>query len=58
MGDGAKDFTQDDVVLLKEMMLTLEKTIDEIEIKNMEAGQTFPGGFIFEFLAKANVSVS
>lgn len=56
MGDAAKEFTQEDVVLLKEMMLNLEQTIDHIEI-NVAGGETFPGGYIFEFLAKANVSV-
>lgn len=55
MGDADKDFTQDDVILLKEMMLNLEQTIDHIEIKDPTGGETFPGGYIFEFLAKANV---
>lgn len=57
MGDGEQAFTQDDVALLKEMMLSLESTIDSIDIQDTAgAGQTFPGGYIFEFLAKANVS--
>lgn len=56
MGDGAPDFTQEDVALLKEMMLSLEETIDHIDIQDTLGGQTFPGGYIFEFLAKANVS--
>lgn len=56
MGDGPQDFTQDDVALLKEMMLSLEQAIDQIEIPDL-GGQTFPGGYIFEFLAKANVNL-
>ncbi|XP_026329662.1 regulator of telomere elongation helicase 1 homolog [Hyposmocoma kahamanoa] len=48
-----KDFTADDLCILKEMMLALEKAIDEIEIS--KDGSTFPGGFIFELLGKAEI---
>lgn len=48
-----KDFTCDDLCVLKEIMLALEKSIDEIEIG--KEGSTFPGGFIFELLAKAEI---
>ncbi|XP_045785549.1 regulator of telomere elongation helicase 1 homolog [Maniola jurtina] len=48
-----KDFTCDDLCILKEMMLTLEKAIDEINVGT--EGITFPGGFIFELLAKAEI---
>ncbi|CAK1552678.1 unnamed protein product [Leptosia nina] len=48
-----KDFTCDDLCILKEMMLTLEKAIDEIEVQN--EGSTYPGAYIFELLAKAEI---
>ncbi|KAL0841701.1 hypothetical protein ABMA28_013973 [Loxostege sticticalis] len=48
-----KDFTCEDLCVLKEMMLSLEKAIDEINVGS--EGTTFPGGFIFELLAKAEI---
>ncbi|XP_022124379.2 regulator of telomere elongation helicase 1 homolog [Pieris rapae] len=48
-----KDFTCDDLCILKEIMLAFEKAIDEIEVGN--EGSTYPGGFIFELLAKAEI---
>ncbi|CAB3252066.1 unnamed protein product [Arctia plantaginis] len=48
-----KDFTSDDLCVLKEMMLALEKAIDEITVGN--EGSTFPGSFIFELLSKAEI---
>lgn len=48
-----KDFTADDLCVLKTMMLALEKTIDEINVTS--EGTTFPGGFIFELLSKAEI---
>lgn len=48
-----KDFTCDDLCVLKEMMLTLEKVVDEINVD--KEGTTFPGGFIFELLSKAEI---
>lgn len=56
IGEDAKDFTVDDVVLLKEMLLSLEQTIDDINIANTDDGETFEGAYIFKFLALANVS--
>lgn len=50
-----KDFTKDDLCLLKPMFLEFEKAIDNIELTKREEGRTFPGGFIFELLAKAEV---
>lgn len=49
----AKDFTCDDLCILKEMMLALEKAVDEITIGS--DGTTYPGGFIFELLDKAEI---
>nr|XP_021188467.2 regulator of telomere elongation helicase 1 homolog [Helicoverpa armigera] len=48
-----KDFTCEDLCVLKEIMLALEKAIDEISVGN--EGSTFPGGYIFELLAKAEI---
>lgn len=52
-----RDFTVDDLVVLKEMLLNLEKAIDEIPLKSSlpGAGETFEGNYIFNILQKANV---
>lgn len=52
----APDFTVDDLTLLKEIFLALEKTVDEVNLPNALEGQTFTGGYIFTLLEKANVS--
>lgn len=52
--DETTDFTADDLALLKEMLLGLEKVIDEIKLTI--GGETFTGGYIFSLLEKANVS--
>jgi len=49
-----KDFTAEDLCILKAMFLELEKAIDSIQLKNTE-GDTFPGGYIFELFEKAEV---
>ncbi|XP_072943690.1 regulator of telomere elongation helicase 1 homolog [Epargyreus clarus] len=48
-----KDFTCDDLCVLKEMMLAFEKAVDEIEVGR--EGSTYPGGFIFDILSKAEI---
>lgn len=48
-----KDFACDDLCILKEMMLAFEKAIDEISVGS--EGSTYPGGFIFELLDKAEI---
>ncbi|XP_045491561.1 regulator of telomere elongation helicase 1 homolog [Colias croceus] len=48
-----KDFTCEDLCVLKEIMLAFEKAVDEIEVG--ADGSTYPGGFIFELLAKAEI---
>lgn len=50
-----KDFTAEDLCILKAMFLELEKAIDFIEVKKRDEGDTYPGGFIFELLEKAEV---
>lgn len=52
-----KDFTADDLCILKAMFLELEKAVDSIELKNHSEGDTFPGGFIFELLEKVEVKI-
>lgn len=55
--ENEKDFSVDDLVLLKEMLLSLEKAIDDITVKNSTPGmgETFEGGYMFGLLEKANV---
>lgn len=55
-GDEPKDFTLDDLALLKEMLLEFEKAIDVIVVENKQEGATFPASFIFDLLGQANVS--
>lgn len=50
-----KDFTAEDLCILKTMFLELEKAIDAIEILKHDEGNTLPGGYIFELLGKAQV---
>lgn len=51
------DFSPEDLMLLKTMLLNLEKAIDEIPIKNKQEGETYEGKYIFEIFAKAGVSI-
>ncbi|XP_017055046.1 regulator of telomere elongation helicase 1 homolog isoform X2 [Drosophila ficusphila] len=53
-GDEPKDFTLDDLTLLKEMLLELEKAIDAIVVDNTAEGTTFPASMMYELLGKAN----
>lgn len=55
-GDEPKDFTLDDLTLLKEMLLELEKAIDGIVVQNKAEGATYPASYIYEILGQANVS--
>nr|CAD7606766.1 unnamed protein product [Timema genevievae] len=50
---GPKDFTANDLCLLKIMFLELEKAIDSIFVG--PEGSTYPGSYIFEILEKAEV---
>lgn len=56
--DETPDFTIEDLTLLKEIFLSLEKVIDEIQIKTPGGGDTFQGGYIFGLLEKTNVKVT
>ncbi|KAH8420535.1 hypothetical protein KR009_011261 [Drosophila setifemur] len=53
-GDEPKDFTLDDLTLLKEMLLELEKAIDGVQVDNVAEGSTFPASMMYELLGKAN----
>ncbi|KAM7347678.1 regulator of telomere elongation helicase 1 [Cochliomyia hominivorax] len=55
-GDEPKDFTIDDLALLKEMLLEFEKAIDDIAVENKQEGATFPASYIFDLLGQANIS--
>uniref|UniRef100_A0A1B0F9W0 Helicase ATP-binding domain-containing protein n=1 Tax=Glossina morsitans morsitans TaxID=37546 RepID=A0A1B0F9W0_GLOMM len=54
--DESKDFTLDDLTLLKEMLLELEKAIDEIAVENKIEGVTLPASYIYDLLGKANLN--
>lgn len=51
-----KDFTPEDLCILKTMFLELEKAVDDIKITKRDEGETFPGGYIFELFGKAEVN--
>lgn len=57
-GPPPKDFSENDLCVLKAMFLELEKAIDAIEIVNQEEGDTYPGSYFCELLAKADVGTS
>ncbi|XP_022905755.2 regulator of telomere elongation helicase 1 homolog [Onthophagus taurus] len=52
--DIPKDFEAEELCILKEMLLKLEKALDEIVVSN--EGTTFEGPYIFEFLGKAGIN--
>ncbi|XP_012273616.1 regulator of telomere elongation helicase 1 homolog isoform X2 [Orussus abietinus] len=51
-----KDFTAEDLCILKTMFLELEKAVDEIKIQKREEGDVMPGGYIFELLEKIELT--
>lgn len=51
-----KDFTADELILLKTIFMIIEKAIDEIELPDKKS-KTFAGSYIFDILKKAEVSV-
>lgn len=53
--DSVPDFTIEDCAKLKEMMLTLEKSVDDIKEVTTK-GRTLPGGTIFEILNEAHIT--
>ncbi|XP_033216064.1 regulator of telomere elongation helicase 1 homolog [Belonocnema kinseyi] len=51
-----KDFSAEDLCILKAMFLELEKAIDDIKLDKGNDGKTFPGGYIFDLLEKADLT--
>lgn len=51
--DETPDFTVDDLTLLKEILLNLEKSVDNIQLS--AGSETKHGGYIFSILEQANV---
>lgn len=49
------DFSPEDLILLKTMLLNLEKVIDTIPITNPREGSTYDGKYIFEIFGNAGV---
>lgn len=50
-----RDFSEKELCDIKEILLNLEKVIDEIEIRENDELTTFDGTYIFEILGKAGV---
>ncbi|KAI4462768.1 dna repair dead helicase rad3/xp-d subfamily member [Holotrichia oblita] len=53
---GPKDFSEKELCDMKEIVLNLEKAVDEIEIKKNLEMTTFDGSYIFEILGKAGIN--
>ncbi|XP_054269334.1 regulator of telomere elongation helicase 1 homolog [Macrosteles quadrilineatus] len=59
-----KDFSLEDLCVLKAMFLSLENAVDEVELdtvkdgpdKGKKTGKTFPASYIFELLSKAEIT--
>lgn len=54
-GSGPKDFSLEDLCILKTIFLELEKALDAVKISGPD-GQTFPGEFMLQLLAKAELT--
>lgn len=55
--DSPKDFSADDLCILKQILLDFEKEMDSIDLKkDSPEGTNFEGNFIFELLSKCGVS--
>ncbi|XP_044748061.1 regulator of telomere elongation helicase 1 homolog isoform X2 [Coccinella septempunctata] len=51
----SRDFSADDLIILKQILLDLEKELDAITLSKNPEGTTFGGNFIFELLTKAGI---
>lgn len=53
-----KDFTADDLCLLKTMFMVIEKAVDDIKLTGNDSKKSavFPGSYIFSILEKASVN--
>lgn len=56
--DDKKDFTIDDLAVLKEDLLNLEKAVDAIKVPNAQGGLTLEGSYIFTLMEEANVKLA
>lgn len=56
--DKKRDFTENELMIMKEMLLNFEKVIDEIPLvqKKDVVEASFPGEYIFDLLGKASIS--
>lgn len=50
------DFTLSDLCILKTLFCELEEQLDNIPLQNETNSATFPGSYIFEFLAKVELT--
>lgn len=55
-GDEEKTFSAEDLVLLKSMLLNLEKEIDRIALPKNNEGITYEGKYIFKILESAGIN--
>ncbi|KAK9875897.1 hypothetical protein WA026_009684 [Henosepilachna vigintioctopunctata] len=53
--DVPKDFSAEDLVILKQMLLDFEKEFDAVPISKGSEGSTFGGLFLYELLEKAGI---
>lgn len=53
--DVPRDFSAEELCILKEMLLKFEKAVDEVEMKQSGELTTFEGRYIFELLSKCDV---
>lgn len=53
--DKKKDFSENELMFIKEMLLNLEKVVDEIPL-SQKSEASFPGEYIFELLGRASIS--
>lgn len=53
--DVSKDFTLDDLVILKGLMLEFEKVVNDVPIRNFNGGDTYDGHYLQKLLERAGV---
>ncbi|KAG8237360.1 hypothetical protein J437_LFUL017594 [Ladona fulva] len=58
--DNLKDFTMEELCILKTLFLKLEDAVDSISVKESQnndmTGETFPGSFMVDLLAKVGIT--
>lgn len=53
--DSPKDFTAEDLCILKQALLDFESALDNVELQNEKDGTTFDGDFIYKLFANAQI---